>query len=280
MKRMYLIFIFCIVAWLVFCAGCIRFRLSDQKATALFKSKNVALKIYDTIIGNRHVHFAITGNYSLPILVIVHGSPGSWSNYAEYMYDAGLLKKFRMIAMDRPGFGYSDFGNPMHLREQCELMLQVIAPHRNGQAIYLAGHSIGGPVIAQMAAMSPGSFKKIVIISGSISPYLEKKEKWRTIVDNTILRKFLPGSFAPSNTEITWFKKDLFQLEKELPAINTAIVFIHGDKDDWVPIGNVRYGIDKMINASAIQSDTIKGGGHLIIWKRFDDVKAILLKLY
>src|SRR5665647_2658567 len=105
MKRIYVIFIFCIVACLVFCAGCMRFRLSDHKAYALFKSKNVSLKIYDTIIDNRHLHFALSGNDSLPTLVIIHGSPGSWSNYAAFMYDADLQKKFRVMSIDRPGFG-------------------------------------------------------------------------------------------------------------------------------------------------------------------------------
>src|SRR5450432_3288911 len=212
MKRMFIILIIFIVAWLVFSAGCMRFRLSDDKAYALFKNKNVALKIYDTIIDKRNLHFAISGNDSLPTLVIIHGSPGSWSNYAEFMHDPDLLKKFRVMGMDRPGFGYSDFGAAMHLKEQCELLIRVIAAHQNGKAIYLAGHSFGGPVVAQMAAMSPGSFKKIVIISGSISPYLEKKEKWRYIMDNAIMRSFLPGAFAPSNTEIIWFKKDLYKL--------------------------------------------------------------------
>jgi pimeloyl-ACP methyl ester carboxylesterase len=40
----------------------------------------------------------------------------------------------------------------------------------------MAGHSIGGHVVAQMAAISAGSFKKIIIMSGSVSPYLEKKD--------------------------------------------------------------------------------------------------------
>lgn len=277
---MYIIFIFCIIGWLIFCAGCMKFRMSDKKAYNLFKSKDVPLKIYDTVIEDRNLHFAIAGKDSLPLLVIIHGSPGSWSNYQEYIFDKDLQQKFRIMSIDRPGFGFSDFGEPMHLKEQCELMLRIIDGYQHGTDIYLAGHSIGGPVVAQMAAMSPGSFKKIVIISGSISPYLEKKEQWRYIMDNPILRRFLPGAFAPSNTEIIWFKKDLFQLEKELPAIRTDVIFIHGALDKWVPIGNVNYGMERMTNAASIQSDTIRDEGHLVPWRKFDEVKQLLLQLY
>ncbi len=257
-----------------------RFRLRDDKAYALFNSKNASLKIYDTLIDQRHLHYAISGSDSLPTLVIIHGSPGSWGNFAEFMYDRELQSKFRMMGIDRPGFGYSDFGDPMHLKEQSELLIRVIAAHQNGKPIYLTGHSIGGTVVAQMAAMTAGSFQKIVIMSGSISPYLEKKERWRYIMDNTLLRKFLPGAFAPSNTEIIWFKKDLYELEKELANIKTDVIFIHGDKDSWVPPGNVQYGIEKMTNAASIQSDTLFGEGHLIQMRRMEDIKAILMKLY
>lgn len=280
MKKVYSIILLSIGAYLFFCAGCMRFRMSDSKAKKAFSRKDVPLKIYDTVIENHSLHYVISGDDNLPTLVFIHGSPGSWSNYAQYLSDADLLKKFRMLSVDRPGFGYSDFGDPMHLKEQSALLLNIVTAHPNGQPIYLAGHSIGGPVVAQMSAISSGSFKKIVIMSGSISPYLEQKETWRHLMNNVIMRRFLPGAFAPSNTEIIWFKKDLIQLKKELPHITDPVIFIHGDNDSWVPIGNVAYGKEHMTNAPSIEVDTMKGEGHLIPWRRFDQIKEILLGLY
>ncbi len=280
MKRVYIIVISLIAAYLLFCAGCMRFRISDVKAKKIFREKDAPLSIYDTVIKGHQLHYAISGNHDLPLLVFVHGSPGSWSNYAAYMYDKDLLEKFRMMSIDRPGFGFSEFGNPMHLKEQGELLLYVVSAHQTARPVFLAGHSIGGPIVAQMAAMSPGSFQKIVILSGSISPYLEEKETWRNILDNAILRRFLPGAFAPSNTEIRWFKQDLFELEKELPDVTTDVVFIHGDKDSWVPIENVAFGIQKMKQAKSVRSDTLNGAGHLLPFKHFTAVKEALLHLY
>jgi pimeloyl-ACP methyl ester carboxylesterase len=269
-----------LTAYIIFCQCCMRFRMSDTKAKRVFAAKKVSLQIFDTVLNGHTIHYAVSGNDSLPTMVFIHGSPGSWSHYMDFMYDDSLRKKFRFISIDRPGFGYSDFGNAMHLKEQSELLLRVIAANQNNKPIYLAGHSIGGPVVAQMAAMSPGSFKKIIIMSGSISPYLEAKESWRHLMNNDLMNRFLPGAFAPSNTEILWFKKDLFQLEKELANINTSVVFIHGDKDTWVPIENVRYGMERMINAAGFQSDTLHGADHMIPWKRTAEVKSVLLNLY
>jgi pimeloyl-ACP methyl ester carboxylesterase len=56
-----------------------------------------------------NLHYIETGNAQKPTLIL-HGSPGSWNAFKEYLQDTTLLKKYRMIAIDRPGFGYSDFG--------------------------------------------------------------------------------------------------------------------------------------------------------------------------
>lgn len=267
-------------AYIIFCHCCMQFRWSDKKAAKVFAAKKTPLQIFDTVIENHTIHYARSGNDSLPTLVFIHGSPGSWFHYMKFMWDENLRKKFRFISMDRPGFGYSEFGNPMHLKKQSEILLKVIAANKNGKPIFLVGHSIGGPVVLQMAAISPKSFEKIVIIAGSISPYLEKKEQWRHLMNNNFMRWFMPGAFAPSNTEILWFKNDLFKLEKELVNVSTHVIFVHGDKDTWVPIENIAYGKKMLVNAKSITADTLYGADHQIPWKRMDELKIFLFKLY
>ncbi|HSN62254.1 MAG TPA: alpha/beta hydrolase [Ferruginibacter sp.] len=279
MKRTVIILVI-LTAYFIFGQCCMRFRWSDNKANKVFSARQVPLQISDTVVQGQNIHYVISGADTLPTMVFIHGSPGSWSHYMKFMWDDELRKKFRFISIDRPGFGYSEFGSPMHLKEQSEIILKIVLAKQNGKPIYLAGHSIGGPVVAQMAAMSPGSFEKIIIISGSISPYLEKKENWRHLMNNSLMVKFLPGAFAPSNTEILWFKKDLYQLEKELPNINTHVIFIHGDKDSWVPIENIAFGKKSIINAKSIMADTIFGADHQVPWKNMKEVKNILLNVY
>ncbi len=269
-----------LITYVILCQCCMKFRINDGKAIKKFAQKNLTLQVFDTLFNQQNIHYVLSGNDSLPLLVFIHGSPGSWSTYKDFMLNESISKKFRCLSIDRPGFGYSNFGTPMHLEEQSELFLRIVAAHQNDKPIYLVGHSIGGPVVAQMAALSPGSFKKIVIMSGSISPYLEKKENWRRIFNNPVMRNFLPGAFAPSSTEILWFKKDLYGLEKQMHNINTNVIFLHGDKDKWVPIGNVKYGIEKMENARSTVTDTIHGAGHMIQLSDKDRIIKLLTGLY
>lgn len=266
----------------IFLSQCLilRNRWGDQKAYRIFAARNVPLSIHDTIINGHHLHYACSGPDSLPALVFIHGSPGSWMNYQAYMCDSSLQKKFRMISIDRPGFGYSDFGHAMHLQEQCALILPLLQTLKTAQPMFLCGHSLGGPVAVQLAALAPGLFNTIIIAAGSIDVQLEKKETWRRIMNVKPLYWLLPGAFGPSNTEILFLKKDLIPLQQEFKKITCNVHFIHGDKDDWVPIGNVAYGINMMVNAKTIVSDTLRGADHLFPWKNKNEFRELLLKLY
>jgi pimeloyl-ACP methyl ester carboxylesterase len=254
-------------------------RLSDKKTTKIFKSHETPLSIFDTVIQNRHIHYAVTGPETLPTLVFIHGSPGSWMNYMRFMYDSSLKAKFRMVSIDRPGFGYSDFGKAMHLQQQAELILPVLRSLKNDQPMYLCGHSLGGPLVVQLAATDTLLFKKIIIVAGSIDVNQEKEERWRKIMSYKPLYWLLPGAFAPSNTEILYLKKDLVPLQQEFKKVTSEVQFIHGDKDTWVPIENIRYGQSMLINAKKISADTIKGADHQIPWKNQEEFTRLLLAL-
>jgi pimeloyl-ACP methyl ester carboxylesterase len=273
----------CLISLWVLLAQCfvMKNRWSDNKACRVFKAKDVPLTIYDTIINNRHLHYAVSSNGdSLPTLVFVHGSPGSWMNYMIFMWDSSMRKKFRMVAIDRPGFGYSDFGDAMHLQEQTVLIMPVLQKLKTTQPMFLVGHSMGGPVLVKLAAENSSLFEKVVIVAGSIDANQEKTETWRKVMGNRPLYWCLPGAFGPSNTEILYLKKDLLPLQNDFKNITCNVLFVHGDADTWVPIGNIAYGKKMLVNAKSITADTLFGAGHNIPWERTDEFKKILLQLY
>jgi pimeloyl-ACP methyl ester carboxylesterase len=269
-----------LIVWIVL-ARCfiMKERISDAKGKQWFANKHVELTTKDTLIDGRHIHYAMAGSDSLPTLIFIHGSPGSWFHYMKFMYDSAMLKKFRIVSFDRPGFGYSNFGKPMHLQDQSKLLLRVIETLKTDKPLYLAGHSMGGPVVAQIAAYKPGLFEKIILMATAIDIKMEAKETWRHIMEVRPLYWTLPGAFAPSNTELLWLKKDLGPLAGDLKKITCNVLFIHGDKDSWVPIKNIAYGKEMMINAKSISADTLRGADHQIPWKRREKGNHTLLGL-
>lgn len=280
MKKL-LIFTGLFLLILLFLSRCVicKMRWKDRRALRIFKAKNVPLGIHDTIIENRRLHYAIAGSSRLPSLVFIHGSPGSWFHYSTLMRDPDLLKKFRMIGIDRPGFGRSDYGKALHLQEQAKLLLPLLKSLKGEQPMFICGHSYGGALVAKLAADAPLLFKTVVIAAGSIDPSLEKKESWRHLMSREPFNWFLPGAFRPSNTELLYLKEDLKPLANDLGMITANIIFIHGDKDTWVPPANVAYGIRMMRKAATVRSDTLKGADHQVPWKRREEFKNILMQL-
>jgi hypothetical protein len=86
MKKFFVVFVLLIFTALFLCRCVIcKARWSDSKAQRVFKTRNVILNTYDTLIDGHHLHYAITGDKNLPSLVFIHGSPGSWFHYMKFM---------------------------------------------------------------------------------------------------------------------------------------------------------------------------------------------------
>ena len=103
-KKMLLLSGLFLISWLLLAQSCMSFRKTDAEAKTEFAKDHVALRTATIEVEGRHIHYAVTGNDSLPTLFFIHGSPGSWDAFAEYMKDSLLLQKFRMVSVDRPGF--------------------------------------------------------------------------------------------------------------------------------------------------------------------------------
>jgi pimeloyl-ACP methyl ester carboxylesterase len=269
-----------LLLWLVFAQSCMSFRIDDAAAKKNFLKDSVTLTTATITVDGHHIHYAMTGSNRLPTLYFIHGTPGSWDAYEDYLKDKDLLKRFRMVSVDRPGFGHSDYGKPEHLATQSELISPLFHILQNNMPVFIAGHSLGGPMVIKLAADNPSLFSGIVIISGSIDPSEEAPEKWRPVLYKTPLTYFVPGAMRPSNQELWYLKTDLVELKNDFPKIHCRVYFIHGTSDTWVPPGNVAYGKKMLINASEIEETMISAANHFIPWTKFNVIKTILLKLY
>ena len=121
------------MGWMVMAQSCFYFRTSDRKAGKAFARKGLPLTIGYLTTGNFTLHYAKSGNDSLPTLLFLHGSPGSWDAFENYLADAELLKRFRMVSVDRPGFGYSQFGGAANLADQAALIQPLLKEPENQQ---------------------------------------------------------------------------------------------------------------------------------------------------
>jgi pimeloyl-ACP methyl ester carboxylesterase len=268
-----------ILPGLIFFQSCRYSRISDTRAERKYFSEAIKPRFTFIYINHVRLHYVKTGNDTMPTIFIVHGSPGTWKRYRQYLTDTDLLKHFRIIAIDRPGFGYSNQGHAYHLDTQAKLIYGIVKQEQNGKPFHLMGHSLGGPVVVRLGQDHPEAYASITILAGSISPYDEPVERWRSIFVGDPLQYLMPEPFRTCNTEIWYFKKDLYQMDTCYNRLTMPITFIHGDKDPFVTVKNVDYGTKKLSFNKHVKVIIIPGANHYIPYEHFDIIKKHLLTL-
>jgi pimeloyl-ACP methyl ester carboxylesterase len=256
-----------------------KFRTDDAVAVDDFRRKGVVLSPHKYQADGFSMHYAQVGSDSLPTLLFVHGSPGSWDAFQRYMMDSALLQRFRMVSVDRPGFGFSSFGKAQNLEAQSKLIGPLLKMIQNGKPVFAVGHSLGGPMVLRLCIDYPGAFAGLVLLAASVSPQLEKPEKWRPVVFKTPFNFLVPGAMRPSNEELWYLKADLRKMQPELGQITVPIWIVHGDKDPLVPVENVPFIQQQCSNARTMQTTIIPGANHFIPWQHFDEIRTVLLSL-
>ncbi len=268
-----------ILSYIIICQSCVMMRSSSKETKLFFATSKTNFKDSTIVINQIPIHYVETGNPLNPTLFFIHGSPGSWDAYQNYLKDSLLLNKFRMIAIDRPGFGFSNFGKAENLGTQSYLIEELINKIKNHNSIFLVGHSLGGPIIVKMATNKPDKYKGLVILAGAIDPDAEKPENWRLLLKAKPIRYLIPGALRPSNDELWWLKKDLIQMKSNLHKIVSDVLIIHGTEDQLVPYSNVAFMRREFINAKTTEILSIKKANHFIPWEHYETIRAKLLEL-
>ena len=278
-KIILVVVLFLFTFWLVQAQRTMKFRENDEEAKEEFQ--NLGLKLFTRTIHVQgfHLHYVQIGSDTLPTLFFVHGSPGSWNAFKGYLKDKDLIRHYRMIAIDRPGFGFSDFSDARNLTEQSRIIGHLLSGIRNDKPIFLVGHSLGGPLIIKLYLDNAQQVSGLVILAGALDPKAEKPEKWRPILFKTPLNYFVPGAMRPSNEELWYLKKDLQVLEKDLDKVFCPVWIMHGDKDNLVPVGNVDYAKQKLTNVKSLEIKILPGANHFIPWTHFVEIKKVLLEI-
>lgn len=126
-------------------------------------------------VGGRRVHAVIAGEG--PDLVLLHGANGTLREFTFHLVER-LAERYRVIALDRPGLGYTDRTDPSYRRafagdaespaEQAAL-LAAAAQKLGAERPIVLGHSFGGIVGFAWALDQP--LAALVSVAGVANPW-------------------------------------------------------------------------------------------------------------
>lgn len=264
-----------------FFTGCMSFRLSEKETQEAFAGKSQHPKLQQMKVGDRKIHFAEIGSDTLPVAFFVHGSPGSWSAFVDFMKADSLLQQVQIVSVDRPGFGDSGFGDAeKSLEKQAAYLKPIVEKYRkNGRKLILIGHSLGGPLIGRMTMDYPELIDGLVFVAGSVAPELEPPRWYRYILDFTPVRYLIPKSFRASNHEILYLKEELELMLPLWATIRQPSIVIQGEADQLVSRKNADFLKTKLVNAEYLEIQKIAGMNHFVPWSNPDLIVGGILKL-
>ena len=72
--------------------SCMTFRMSPKEIDRFFSEKKLQGSQLQYSVGTRTIHYVVSGDTTKPVVIFVHGSPGSLSAFIDFMADTVLLQ--------------------------------------------------------------------------------------------------------------------------------------------------------------------------------------------
>lgn len=218
-----------------------------------------------------------TGDSAGQRVIFVHGTPGD--ALAARGYLERPIEGFEFVALDRPGFGETLPRDPVVSFKEQARAIEPLLVERDGKWPILVGHSLGGPIVARVAAEYPERVGGVLILAGSLDPELECPKWFNYAAETVVVRGLLGRPLATSNTEIMAAGRETRELERVLDRVRCPVSVIHGREDGLVPVGNVRYIRERLGHVPSLETTVLAREGHFIPWTQETLVRDRILRL-
>jgi pimeloyl-ACP methyl ester carboxylesterase len=244
-------------------------------------------------IDGTHLRWRDSGPTDRPALLLVHGLGSSLETWQPWVEK--LAQDYRVVSLDLPGFGLSgpDQGNDYSDRRTIHLLVALL-DHLQIARASLIGHSIGGRIAWQMAALAPDRVAKLVLIApdGFASPGFEYGKAPEIpilagalpyVLPTAMLRPYLRAALGDPHrltAELVQRYRDMLRapgvrravlqrlgqtiLQDPRPLlarITAPTLLLWGDKDQMIPSGNSQ---DYLVALPESQLVLLPGLGHVL----------------
>jgi len=166
-------------------------------------------------------------------IVVVPGAP-CWAEYWAPVMAALPLDR-EMLVVDRPGFAGSE---PETCVPDIRLQATALAPLLNaapGQKILLIGQSYGAAIATVMAARNPRPLAGVVLLSSYLGEPGPTARFLLTLGERAL--SLVPRDLRNALVEVGGQQAQLIHMRQALKRLRTPVHVIHGDADDFAPIG-------------------------------------------
>lgn len=266
------------IAW-YFIAGN-KMRFSNLEISNYFNERNIDYVINTIANDTGELRFISSGLYSDEIdraIIFIHGAPGSSDSFYSYLTDSSLIKKARLVALDRPGYGYSSYGHPrVSILDQAQAVLAIMQDIQ-AKRVVLVSHSYGCAIAGVLAAERPDLIIANIMLCPVIDPGTEKVFFFSSWPSLPIVKHLFSGANQVSSFEKMSHVEELESIQDLWYKTAVPTVIFHGEKDWIAPVENA-YFLDDKVDAKYLDVDIDKDASHFIVWTQHEKVVQKILE--
>ena len=276
-----LLYISLIIGLLTLLQNCLlnKYIYTDKELKEHYKNKSTSPNYKTLSVFDKELHYAVVNkNDSLPLLVFIHGAPGAWYGYMNLMDDSVLQTKFKLIAVDRLGYGKSGYGKTELSTQIQALSIKKIidAENTSNKKVVLMGRSYGAPIAAWLAINYPQQVKELIMISPVIDPEKEKFYWFSNIGKWKAVQLFLPKMLNVATNEKFAHQKEMKIMLPKWKKLHVSTTVITGENDRIADTANFSFAKKYLINCPT-NFIKLKNTGHLVTYEQPDLIKQLLI---
>lgn len=117
------------------------------------------------VINGRKVNYVDLGDEEKPVLFYIHGLMGTWKNWIFNILP--FVDRYRVIAIDLPGFGHSDMPNGEFSIERYAATVKQFCGELGIERVTVIGNSMGGQVAAITAKKFPELIEQLFLVDAA-----------------------------------------------------------------------------------------------------------------
>lgn len=228
-------------------------------------------------VGPLTVHYEVTGEG--PPVVLVHGLSGS-GRWWTYNIPA-LAREYRVYNVDVVGFGRSR-GQRLVLREASSWLAEWLKVAGITQT-HLVGHSMGGYIATEVAALTPDVVQRLVLVDALVLPM--GPGLVRHAIDLLRAARYMSLNFLPvlvsdalrAGPSTMWrATREVLSadLSNRLDAVQAETMVVWGEKDTLLHPELGRELAERLARACFV---CVEGAGHNPMWDRPQRFNELLL---
>lgn len=277
------IYLICIFMVVILSGGCgvsnfFKMRESDKQYLKSMVTAPQTPEFHRYHIGHNRIRYVEMGPDTLPIVLFIHGAPSSLSFWKNYFRDSTLTSHAKLVAIDRPGYGYSSFGKLyLSYYQQAKLLAPVVEKYGQTNKLIIVGSSYGGPLTALLAAQYSHLVDGVVLISSAIAPGEEAIWNITRVIDSPI-GEFFPHVLQIATAEKLNHRRMLEEISGEWEKVVCPVVSLHGTLDDLIYPSNLSFVMKNFTKAP--RKATMMGGfKHNIAYGQTTKVVSKIIEL-